>query len=64
MEHKITLKAARVNAGFTQSEAAEKLGKAKQTIAAWENGARSPKANDLITLCGVYGVTMNDIIMP
>ena len=38
MMPKITLKAARVNAGMTQDEAAGFLGKTKQTIVNWENG--------------------------
>ena len=33
---KITLKAARVNAGLTQDETAHALGKTKQTIVNWE----------------------------
>ena len=37
---KLTLAAARVNAGMTQSELAAKLGVSKQTVIAWERGQR------------------------
>ena len=37
MSGKITLKAARVNAGLTQKELAEKIGKSETTIIKWEN---------------------------
>ena len=47
MMPKITLKAARVNAGMTQDEAAGFLGKTKQTIVNWENGVTEIKYRDL-----------------
>ncbi len=37
MSEKITLKAARVNAGLTQKEVAGKMGVSVQTINKWEN---------------------------
>ena len=49
-ELKITLKAARVNAEMTQDEAAERMGKSKQTIVNWENGKAEIKYRDLIKL--------------
>ena len=39
---KLTLKAARINAGLTQKKAAEKLGVTEQTISNWENGITYP----------------------
>ena len=50
MMPKITLKAARVNAGMTQDEAAGFLGKTKQTIVNWENGVTEIKYRDLCAL--------------
>ena len=38
MMPKISLKAARVNAGLTQEQAARAIGKTKQTIVNWEAG--------------------------
>lgn len=34
----ITLRAARVNAGYTQMEAANKIGVSKESISNWERG--------------------------
>lgn len=39
---KITLAAARVNAGFTQKEAAKELGVCQKTIINYENGDQIP----------------------
>ena len=63
MEYKISLKAARVNAGLTQVEVAEKIGKIKQTIGKWESGKTQPKANELAALCDLYQVPMSCIIL-
>ena len=60
----ITLKAARINAGLRQTDAARLIGKTKNTIAAWESGRRSPKFVDLLDLCRVYGIEIDDIFMP
>lgn len=49
----ISLKAARVNAGLTQSEAATKLGISKKTIQNYEEGITAPtmqKANEIAAL--------------
>ena len=39
---KITLKAARVNCGLSQKEAAKKLGIAESTLYKWESGKNKP----------------------
>jgi putative transcriptional regulator len=59
---KITLKAARVNKGLTQKEAAEKIGVTKDTISNWERGMSYPDAFTLKTIEQVYGINYNDII--
>lgn len=41
------IKLARIEAGFTQQEMAEKLGKSAQTVISWENGTFSPRAKML-----------------
>ena len=62
---KITIEAARVNAGFTQSEAAQLAKLNKKTLSAYEQGKRLPKVDVLNTLCQIYGCTMDDIkILP
>ena len=48
MMPKITLKAARVNAELTLDEAAERIGKSKQTIVNWENGKAEIRYKDLL----------------
>lgn len=61
---KITLKAARVNAGMTQTQAAEKVGVIKETILNWENGKTKIKTIQLMALCQLYGVPIDNIILP
>ena len=63
MTYKITLKAARVNAGLTQAEAAEKLGKIKQTIGSWESGKTKPRSTELAALCDLYAVPIDLILL-
>lgn len=58
---KITLKAARVNAGYTQKEAAKKLGISNKTLWSWENGLSAPKATQAGDICVLYGVNYNNI---
>ena len=57
----ITLKAARVNADFTQEEVERRLGISKRTLIRWENGETQPKESSLLALCHLYGVTPEDI---
>ena len=61
---KITLKAARVNAGMTQDEAAHRLGKTKQTIVNWEAGVTEIKYRDLITLSELYEMPVEYLRIP
>lgn len=61
---KISLRAARVNAGFTMDEVAKAMKRGKQTISSWENGKTEPKASDLQALCDLYGLSMNNIFLP
>ena len=59
---KITLKAARVNAGLTQAEVAKTVKKSKNTIVNYESGKRSP---DMVTgkaLAELYGCSVDDLI--
>ena len=58
----ITLEAARVNAGYNQKEASAKLGISNTTLISWEKGKSMPKANQIIAICDLYGVTYDDLI--
>lgn len=53
---RITLKAARVNAGLTQQQVEAATGIARSTLTRWENGKVSPRMDDLEKLCALYGV--------
>jgi DNA-binding XRE family transcriptional regulator len=55
-EFRITLKAARVNAGMTQAEAARAVGVKRETILHYETGRTKPKAAIIEKLCKVYGM--------
>lgn len=57
-----TLKAARVNAGFTQKQAAEKLGVSNKTLSSWEKGKTAPDWTKVSALCELYGRTYDELI--
>lgn len=59
---KITLKAARVNAGFTQKQAAKELKVSNKTLNNWENGKSIPKADKIEPICNLYRVNYDDVI--
>lgn len=52
---KITLEAARVNAGLSQKEAAKLLKISNNTLGNWENGKSFPDAEQIEKLCKLYG---------
>lgn len=58
---KITLRAARVNAGLTQQEAGKRIGVDRGTIIRWEQEKSSPRNEALEKLCQVYGIHPEDI---
>lgn len=61
---KITLKALRVNAGLTQSQAAAKIGVTKKTLSNWEQYKTFPDAFKLKKLCELYGCNIDDVFLP
>ena len=63
-ELKITLKAARVNAEMTQDEAAERMGKSKQTIVNWETGKAEIRYKDLLKLSEIFDMPIEYIRIP
>ena len=58
---RITLRAARVNAGFDQKAAADRLGVSNKTIGNWENGITFPPADKIPALCELYGVSYDQL---
>ena len=59
---KITLAAARVNAGFTQKEVADMLDVSNKTICNWENGKSFPAPKQIDILCELYSISYDNII--
>ena len=61
---KITLRAARVNAELSLDEAAERIGKSKQSIVNWESGKTPIKYSDLLKLSEIYEMPIEYIRVP
>lgn len=59
---KITVKAARVNAGLNQKDAAKEIGVSNKTLGNWESGASFPTVDKVEIMCNLYGVKYDDII--
>lgn len=54
---KDNIKKARLDAGLTQLEVAEKLGVAQAQYARWENGGRNPKDETVEKLADIFGTS-------
>lgn len=54
---RMTLAAARINAGLTQEEASKRIGVSRQTISYWETGQHGPTRRNLAKLCEVYQIS-------
>lgn len=52
----ITIKAARINKGLKQSEAAKLLGIGRKTLSLYENGKTFPKVTMVEEMSRIYGV--------
>lgn len=64
MTLKISLKAARINAGLTQEAVAAMLKKSKATIINWEKGKTSIDKGNFDALCRLYSVDEDNIFLP
>ena len=62
--YKVTLEAARVNAGMSQKTVACKLGVNVATISNWENGKTVLDADQFKKLCSLYKCPMDVILLP
>jgi len=58
----ISLKAARVNAGYTQEEAARLIGVTSDTLSNWERGLSYPNVIHLRAILDKYNVQYDDLI--
>ena len=54
--YKVTMAAARVNAGHTQGRLAEMMDLSKQTIINWESGASCPDPYNFLVFCEICNV--------
>lgn len=58
----ISIKAARVNAGFTQTEVAKRVKKTKNTIASYEAYTTVPDITTAQAMAEMFGMSVDDII--
>lgn len=58
---KMTLRAARINAGFSQKEASNLLLISNKTLSSWEKGDSFPSAKKIECLCKLYDISYDDI---
>ena len=61
---KIPFRAARVAAGLTQLEVAEKMGVSRSTVIDWESGEREIRPPYLLLFSTITGYSVDDIILP
>ena len=61
---KISMKAARVAAGLTQEQLADKMGVSRQSIHKWENGLSTIRTAYFFAFCRVTGFSEDDILLP
>lgn len=61
---KIPINAARVAAGLTQEQLAEKMDVSRQTVIDWESGKREMKTAYFYLFCKVTGFSEDDILLP
>ena len=61
---RISLAAARVNAGLTQEQVAKELAVSKNTIVAWENNKSEPKMSQARQLSELYQLPLDNIFLP
>ena len=48
--------------GLTQEKLAEKLGITDRAVSKWETGKSLPDASIMLELCGLLGITVNDLL--
>ena len=61
---RISLAAARVNAGLTQEDVAKAMKVGKQTILNWEKGKIIPKPAQLEMMSRLYNCPVDNIFLP
>ena len=64
MVYKVTLAAARVNAGLTQTDIAKSMHVSKQTVLNWEKGKTEMKPAEFKMYCSLVKAPEDAIILP
>lgn len=64
MAIKITMAAARKNAGLSQKQLAEQCGVSESAVLNWENGKNPPKLKYLPKLEAAYGISLDYVKIP
>lgn len=62
MEIEKKLKNARIRAGLTQEQVAEKVMVSRQTISNWENGKSLPDIVSIIKLSDLFQISIDDLL--
>lgn len=52
----------RKNVNLTQMQLAEKLGITDRAVSKWETGKSLPDSSVMLELCGILGITVNDLL--
>jgi len=52
----------RKKADLTQAQLAEKLGITDRAVSKWETGRAMPDSSVMLELCGILGITVNDLL--
>lgn len=61
---KLTMKAARVNAGLTQEQIADKMNISTTKVCFWEKGRYEITPEELKRYCEIVNVNTRDILLP
>lgn len=56
------IKEARLNAGLTQEQAAEKIMVSRQTVSNWENGKSLPDIASILTMSDLYQISLDELL--
>lgn len=61
---KLSLKAARTQAGFSQEDIAKMLNVSTSTVSNWEKGVVDITARNLYKLSDIYKMSISDFLLP
>lgn len=62
MKIEVKLKDARIQAGLTQEQVAEKIMVSRQTISNWENGKSLPDIVSIMNLSDLYQISIDELL--